>query len=76
MPDKAGYNKFENLIPWDILEEHLKSEKEKWTIQAVSGSGEDREKACGRVLQLMDMLNLPNTLDMLYNKEDEKDADR
>ena len=74
MADKAGYNKFENLIPWYVLEEYLKDEKEKWTVQAVSGSGEDREKACGRVLQLMDLLNLPNTLDMLYNKEEDKDA--
>ncbi len=71
-----SYNKYLNLIPWHILEEYLKSEKERWTVVAIMGSTNDeRETARGRVAELMELLNLPNTLDMLYKEEEKENKD-
>ncbi len=68
-----AHNKYLNLIPWNILKEHLGEEKQRWMLEAIDGTGESRDKACGRVQQLNELLNLPNTLDMLYKEEQEKD---
>lgn len=67
----SEFNKFTHHIPWPTLKEHLEQLKEHWLSVAMEGDGPERDKASGRVLQIMELLNLPNTLDILEGGEDE-----
>ena len=67
----SEYNKFTYHIPWPTLKEHLEQLKEHWLSVAMEKDGPERDKASGRVLQLMELLNLPNTLDILEEGEEE-----
>ena len=66
-----GFNKFTYRIPWPTLQEHLEQLKEHWLSVAMEGEGPERDKASGRVLQIMELLNLPNTLDIIEGGEDD-----
>ncbi len=61
----SEFNKFAYHIPWPTLKEHLEQLKEHWLSVAMEGEGPERDKASGRVLMLMELLNLPNTLDII-----------
>jgi len=67
----SEFNKFTNHIPWSTLKEHLEQLKEHWLSVAMEGEGTERDKASGRVLQIMELLNLPNTLDIIEGEDED-----
>ncbi len=65
------FNKYTYRIPWPTLKEHLEQLKEHWLSVAMEGEGAERDKASGRVLQIMELLNLPNTLDIIEGEDED-----
>ena len=69
----SAYNYHQN-IPWHILKAHLLKLKVQVQDEALEVDGGSLETLRGRALQLKELLNLPETLTILEEPEDEKNA--